>query len=165
LYRTSIPASTQATADLTDDERRVGTAMRELRRGAGMQRLRDVIYGDDPDALDIGQQDALEVLAAVGPVRMSELAGALRVDASTATRAVARLEAARLVERARAEDDGRSVVVFVTPRGEARLERLGTIARTALRQLFAEFAPDELTRLADLLERLVGAVDTLLEPD
>ncbi|MDQ3294864.1 MAG: MarR family transcriptional regulator, partial [Actinomycetota bacterium] len=58
----------------------------------------------------------------------------------------------------------RSVVVAITARGEDRLARLGTIARAALRELYAGFDSDELGQLAHLLERLVGAVDALVQP-
>lgn len=148
--------------ELTDDERRVAAAMRELRRGVGMQSLRGRIYGSGPDVLDLGQHDALIVIVDCGGARMSELAAALRVDASTATRAVARLEADGLVARQRDPADGRSVVVVPTDAGRDRLDRLAEVGRDAMRQLLATFEPDELHQLGGLLERLVAAVDDLV---
>src|SRR5215210_2372965 len=94
--------------------RRVGTAWRELRRGAAMQRLRPLLYGDDPDSLDLGQVDTLDLLMERGECRMSDLAGALRVDASTATRAIDRLVTRGLVERSHPPEDRRTVVVQAT---------------------------------------------------
>ena len=70
---------------------RVGAAWRELRRGASMQAFRPMVYGEGDEALDLGQVDVLDLLVFHGSARMGELAEALRVDASTATRAVNRL--------------------------------------------------------------------------
>lgn len=161
MYGTSISRTTQP-ADLTEDELRVSVAMRELRRGVGMQKLRGRLYGDGPDVLDIGQHDALNTIATQGPARMSELATALRVDASTATRAVARLEAQGLVARQRDTVDGRSVVVVATPAGQARLDHMASVGRTGFRTLLADFDPDELHQLGVLMERLAGAVDAFV---
>lgn len=149
--------------ELTADELRIATAMREMRRGAAMARLRDRIHGDA--GLDLGQQDTLEVVVARGEARMSDVAAALRVDPSTATRAVARLEAAGLVERRRASADARSVVVAPTPAGLALRDRQVRIARGAMRALFNRFSPAEQAMLADLLDRLVAGLDELVADD
>ena len=148
---------------LTDEQLRIAIAMRELRRGAAMQRFRERVYGHS--ALDMGQHDALEVIIALGEARMGDLAAALRVDPSTATRAVARLEEAGLVERRRADSDARAVVVAPTPAGTALYERAADTARAALAELFGRFAPGEQTALADLLDRLVAGLDDLVGDD
>ena len=75
-----------------DTARRIARAWRELRRGASAARLRSHLLGPDGPHLEQGQLDALEILASRSDGwRMSEFADALRVDASTATRAVERL--------------------------------------------------------------------------
>ena len=143
----------------TDLVRRVGTAWRELRRGASMQALRPLLYGDDPDALDLGQVDTLDLLMERDGCRMSELAGALRVDASTATRAVDRLVTRGLVERVHPPEDRRTVAVRPTEEGRRYHETMVQRRRQVLQQIFAEFPERELERLAEGLERLVVAVD------
>jgi DNA-binding MarR family transcriptional regulator len=147
---------------LTEDQRRIGTAMRELRRGSAMARLRERIYGAEDDALDIAQHDALEVVVAAGEARMGDLATALRVDPSTATRTVARLEAAGLVERRRGEGDARCVVVAPTRAGADLHERRAQRAREALTELVGRFDAGEQRQLADLLDRLVEGLDELV---
>jgi len=146
---------------LTEDQRRIGIAMRELRRGAAMAKFRERIYGAETDVLDIAQHDALEVVVALGEARMGDLASALRVDPSTATRTVARLESAGLVERRRADGDARAVVVVPTRGGTALYERRAERAREALTELFDHFGVDEQRQLADLLDRLVAGLDEL----
>jgi DNA-binding MarR family transcriptional regulator len=143
-----------------DPARRVGVAWRELRRGASAQRLRAILYG--PDA-DLGEIDALDVLAELGGCRMSELAGALRVDASTATRAVARLVDRGVARRTTAAGDRRAVMVELTARGRRRHEQLVDRRHAVLGRVFDEFDREELEQLAGLLERLIAAADRVVE--
>lgn len=157
-YREDV--TTLAVNDVT---RRIGVAWRELRRGAVTGRLRAELYGEGPDALDVGQVDALDLLASEGPSRMSNLADSLRIEASTATRAVDRLVADRLAVRERSTEDARVVVVSLTDEGRRRHEALVHHRRAAMIGILGAFDGDELPVLADLLERLVGAVDTYLE--
>src|SRR4051794_35533089 len=59
-----------------------------------------------------------------GPLTPSELAHAERVQRPTATRIVARLEDAGLVERTADPLDGRSFVISATPEGGALMAKL-----------------------------------------
>jgi len=121
-----------------------------------MQAVRERLYGE---LLDPSQVDALDVVMAEGACRMRRLAEALRVDASTATRAVDRLERAGLVAREPAGEDGRAVVVRPTTAGRALHGRLMARRRAMLLEVLAQFDPAERELLADLLERLVAGVD------
>jgi DNA-binding MarR family transcriptional regulator len=148
-------------AEERDLARRVGTAWKELRRGAAMATVRDYFYGADDDALEPGQMDTLDLLVQRQGWRMSELAEALRVDPSTATRAVQRLVRTGLAERRPAPDDGRVVVVSVTPAGQRRHAAVARRRWRSLARMLAEFEPDERRMLAELLDRLVLALDHL----
>lgn len=141
---------------------RIGLAWIELRRGASMSDLRDHLFGTGADALDQGQMDTLDVLAQRDTWRMSELADALRVDPSTATRAVQRLVNAGLAERNPCDDDGRVVRVSITAVGSARHADVAERRAHLMAHVLGAFAPAERAQLADLLERLVGAVDHFL---
>ncbi|MBU3703389.1 MAG: MarR family transcriptional regulator, partial [Ilumatobacteraceae bacterium] len=77
----------------------IGFSWRELRRGAVADRLRDKLFGEGDSALDPGQVDTLDLLVERESWRMGDLAEALRVDPSTATRAIQRLEKLHLAER------------------------------------------------------------------
>jgi DNA-binding MarR family transcriptional regulator len=61
-----------------------------------------------------GQLDTMDVVAQLGSCNMVELSTALRIDASTATRAVDRLVETGLVERRRSPEDARTVLVELT---------------------------------------------------
>ena len=100
----------------------MGLAWREIRRGASTGPLRDFLYTIESDQIDaaqieLGQMDTLDLLATRPSWRMSELAEALRVEPSTATRAVQRLERAGLARRRPSAADGRVVKVEITEAG------------------------------------------------
>ena len=157
----SRPAQSR-TAAVHPDLLRAALAVRELRRATGTPRFRDSIFGD-LNVLDIGQQDALEVVVSLDGARMSDVAQALRVDPSTATRSIARLEALGLVERRPDLADGRSVVAVATAAGHSLLDELHERGRDSLDRLYGRFDDRELRTLADLLERLVAGVDELAD--
>jgi DNA-binding MarR family transcriptional regulator len=141
------------------DAVRIGRAWRELRRGALSSEFRERVFGG---GLDVGQADALELLVLNGGCRMSELASALRVDASTATRAVQRLVDAGYVERNAVPDDARGVTVAATELGRETFELVAQRRRAAIVKMSSVFDDDERRSLADLLERLVAAMDDLV---
>ncbi|MEI8239583.1 MAG: MarR family transcriptional regulator, partial [Actinomycetota bacterium] len=93
---------------------RIAFAWRTIRRGASWSALREYLYGTGNEAIEQGMMDTLDMLALQPSWRMSELADALRVDPSTATRAVQRLEKAGLAERRPSTADGRVVEVQIS---------------------------------------------------
>ena len=143
----------------SDNAFRVALAWRELRRGASTSAIRAYFYGTGDNALDPGQMDTLDVLMTRRSWRMSELAEALRVDPSTATRAVQRLVKDGLAERMPSETDGR--VVLVVPSRTGRRRHLAVAKRRvrAMRAMLAEFDTEERVQLADLMSRFVAALD------
>jgi DNA-binding MarR family transcriptional regulator len=121
-----------------------------------MQAMRERLYGE---LLDPSQVDALDVVVAEGACRMRRLAEVLRIDASTATRTVDRLERAGLVARGAADGDGRAVLVRPTAAGRALHARLNARRRAMLLEVLSGFDAAEREQLAGLLERLVAGVD------
>jgi len=136
---------------------RIGLAWRELRRGASMSTLQTLLQGET--GLDLGQLDTLEHLVLGGACRMSELAEVLRVDASTATRAVARLVDTGLAVRRTDARDARCVVVEASPDGVARYEELATSRRASMVEMIAHLPLADRRRLVDGMEQLVAALD------
>lgn len=143
---------------------RIGLAWREIRRGASAGLLRDFLYTIDSDRLEgsqieLGQMDTLDLLATRPSWRMSELAEALRVEPSTATRAVQRLERAGLARRRPSATDGRVVKVEITEAG-CEVHRTVVARRSELMaHIIGNYSAAELPVFVDLLERFVAAVD------
>ena len=141
---------------------RIGTAWVQIRRGAGGT-LRDYLLGTGDEALEQGQMDSLDLLAQRQSWRMSELADALRIDPSTATRAVQRLVTSGLAIRSPHDDDGRVVMVEITEAGRLRHAEVNARRRQLMTHMLGAFEPVERPVLADMLERFVTAVDQFVE--
>lgn len=141
---------------------RISLAWRELRRGAATAALRDHFFGSGPGALEAGQMDTLDVLVTRDHWRMAELADALRVDPSTATRAVQRLVNDGLAVRSHPDGDKRVVLVQPTPEGWRRHRSVARRRITVLSRLLSAFDADERRQLADLLGRFVDELDELV---
>ena len=99
----------------------------------------------------------LLVLREHGERTVKELGAALRLDSSTLSPLLKRLEATGLVTRARRADDERSVTVRLTDAGSALRER----AKSVPARLVCEggLSLDELDELRTALFRLTAAID------
>jgi DNA-binding MarR family transcriptional regulator len=142
---------------------RIGLAWIEIRRGAAMSQLRDHLFGTGEDALDQGQSDTLDLLMTRPSWRMSELADALRVDPSTATRAIQRVVNRGLATRKSCDDDGRVVMVSVSKAGKKRHAEVAARRSVLMTHLLGSYSPDERVALADMLERFVASVDGFVQ--
>ena len=138
---------------------RIGRSWRDLRRGASMSVLVDYFFGVGEDALESGQMDTLDVLVQQPAWRMGDLAEALRVDPSTATRAVQRLERVGLAARCVNPSDRRVVMVSATDHGRHRHSEAHMRRQTVMRSIMSAYEPAEREQLAAYLERFVDALD------
>jgi len=160
--------STRTPVDMTSQEHleliaRVGLSWRELRRAATTTHMREHIFGTGDGALEPGQMDTLDLLVQQASWRMGDLAEKLRVDPSTATRAVQRLVNMGLAERLSGKDDGRVVQVAVTDDGRKRHTLVSARRMEMMKVIFENFTDDERTDLANLLEKLVVSIDSALK--
>jgi DNA-binding MarR family transcriptional regulator len=156
----SARIAVEAPSDVRAEAWRVALLVRDLRRAASSQRFRHRLYGDN--VLDPGQHDALDAVVSLGRARMHELADWLRVDRSTATRTVERLENLGLVERRSDLADSRYVTVVATRTGRRRQRALAERSRHAFDVLFDRFDDEALTVLGELLEQLVATFDDFI---
>jgi len=136
---------------------RIGRAWIEMRRGAWTHDLRDYLFGDD-DPLEPGQMDALDLLAR-DDWAMKHFAERLRIDPSSATRAVQRLVDAGLAERSAAADDRRIVMVRISKHGRQRHAAVAARRAHVMALILSEFTLEERADLAGLLDRFVQALD------
>jgi DNA-binding MarR family transcriptional regulator len=118
------------------------------------RRLRQEAGGE----LTAAQTAALATIEQHGPLTPSELADIERVQRPSATRIIARLADAGLVERAGDPSDGRVSLVSLTKAGEAELKRLRTRKNAYLARRLRELDPADvaaLERAAEVLERML----------
>jgi DNA-binding MarR family transcriptional regulator len=108
-----------------------------------------------PLGLTPGQGRALSALERAGrPLRMAELADALRVVPRSATGVVEGLEEAGLVRRVTDPANRRSVLVSLTGKGRGTLDELAAARRQSAEELFGTLTPDDQRRLLTLLTTL-----------
>src|SRR4051794_21912887 len=99
-----------------------------------------------------------EVLAQLhdGPVRMGELAEWLTLSRGGATRLIARMEDAGLVEREVPKTDRRATYARLTEAGGEALERAKPVHFAAVEELFSRFVDDdEAAVLRDVYARVL----------
>ncbi len=108
-------------------------------------------------ALPVSDAHALMELAN-GPLSQSELTAALRLERSSVTRLVDRLEARGWVERARHPEDRRSVLLRLTADGERAAARVGEARRQRFAAVLEALDEEDRDRVADALRTLTSAV-------
>ena len=96
-----------------------------------------------------------------GPRRITELAALERLKQPTMTLLVQRLEQQGLVRRERQTDDGRVVLVHLTPAGSVALEDYRAQAGAALGAYLAEMPDEQVEALAAATETLAQLVTFL----
>jgi DNA-binding MarR family transcriptional regulator len=149
MATTSARTATQST-DLGELSARLRLAIARTAR-----RLRQEAGTDLSPSL----ASALATIERHGPLTPSELADVERVQRPTATRVVAKLEQAGLVDRAEDPSDGRVSLVSASREGRALLRRLRTRKDAYLARRLRELEPRELAAL----ERAAGVLERLLE--
>ena len=90
-------------------------------------------------------------------IRMAELAASLTISRGGLTKLFDRLEAAGLVRREPAADDGRSVFAVLTPAGNRMLRRMWPVYARVLNETFVSaVSPREAKTTAAALRRAAG---------
>ena len=110
------------------------------------------------EELSPSQGAALATIDRHGPLTPSELATRERIQRPTATRVIARLEEAGLVDRTPDPDDRRSCLVGLAPEGRQLLARARTRKDAYLSRRLRDLDADEratLDRAAAVLERVL----------
>lgn len=100
-----------------------------------------------------------------GPERITVLAELDGLAQPTVTLMVKRLEGQGLVSRERASDDGRVVLVSLTPTGHEALELVRRRYRERLRACLADLPGDDLVALERAVEAMTSVIERLQNED
>jgi len=136
-------------------------ATRRYLRSSRRQQSQAALYTVDGIELTPAQVDALEAVA-VGDVRMHEVAAALGIDPSTATRSIAPLVDLELVERFVDPANRRFVVLRCTTRGRDVSRTITDRRRALMREVLAPMAPTRRLQFAELLNEYVHLSEVVL---
>lgn len=115
--------------------------------------------------ITLPQYRMLVVLCARGPQRVADLAEALAVLPSTATRMCDRLAAKHLIRRSRSPQDRRIVHVAVTAAGRDLVDRVSDTRRQELRRVLDQMAPSGRPALIAALRSFSLAAGEVPEED
>lgn len=93
-----------------------------------------------------------------GPMGVKALAAGMGIDSSTVTRQVAPLVESGLVKRTSHPEDGRAVVLQLSPRGESRLEEVRSSRRNLMELITDDWSEEERENFCTLLTRFNTAM-------
>ncbi|MER7488587.1 MarR family transcriptional regulator [Streptomyces sp. NPDC126497] len=114
--------------------------------------------GQVRNSMDRAAYLLLNRLAKEGPMGVKALAASMGIDSSTVTRQVAPLVETGLVKRTSHPEDGRAVVLQLSPRGQSRLEEVRSSRRQLMAELTQDWDPGEREAFCALLSRFNGAL-------
>jgi DNA-binding MarR family transcriptional regulator len=114
--------------------------------------------GPARNSMDRAAYLLLSKLDQAGPTGVKALAAGMGIDSSTVTRQVAPLVDSGLVDRSADPDDGRAVVLRLSPRGSSRLDEVRASRRKLITLLTTGWTDEERESFHLLLSRFNGAV-------
>lgn len=119
------------------------------------RRIRQRMPGEE---LDFGTVLLMKALLR-GPLRLTDLAAAVELDASTVSRQVRHLEDGGMLERTGDPDDRRASRIALTDEGRTRLEAGAERRRAYVSHLLDDWPPEDREQLRLLLNRLLDELD------
>jgi DNA-binding MarR family transcriptional regulator len=123
-------------------------------------RLTRILLSSGPRELSRSEAGLLGTLAE-GPRRISELAETEALAQPSVSKVVDKLESRGMVTRERATDDGRVVVVSISPKGLRYLEAARSHIRGQLHDMLYELDDEDLAALVAAGEILHGLISAL----
>src|SRR5271157_4061508 len=96
-----------------------------------------------------------------GDLSVGELARMTQMDPAAAGRQIRLLEDEGLVMRTKDSEDGRVIVVCVTPNGAEVRRRMGAVGERHMTDVFADWSPADRQQLAVLLPRFVEGLQSV----
>jgi DNA-binding MarR family transcriptional regulator len=137
------------------EETRFGELLSQVARAITRRQASDVCCGD----LTLEQFQTLQAVSAADRPSLGSLSTSLRVDPSTTSRNVARLERNGYLRRARGAEDGRVVLVRLTAKGSRALESLRCDERDVFQDAYGRLPVGERSKVVQALETLSSCLD------
>lgn len=101
------------------------------------------------------QWRVLRVLAEAGPLEATELANQASILPPSLTRIIKALEERAFMTRNRVKDDGRRILLAITPAGLALIEELSPERKAIYDAIEKRYGAEQQEKLLDLLEALI----------
>lgn len=117
------------------------------------------------EQVTLPQYRVLVVIASRGPQRLADLAEALAINPSSATRVCDRLVAKQLVKRQRADTDRREIRLILSPTGRALVDEVTRRRRDDIAAVLAAIDDRDRAPLLAGLRALAAAAGEVPDPD
>ncbi|MGL4175133.1 MAG: MarR family winged helix-turn-helix transcriptional regulator [Dermatophilaceae bacterium] len=143
---------------LSDDEQRAWRAYLRAGRELHVALDRDLQQA----GISLPEYELLSMLSEAegSSLRMSALAALIVQSRSRVTHAAARLECRGWVVRTPAPDDGRGVLLRLTPDGEAAIRRLAVVHVASVRRHLVDLiSPEQLRALGEVMQTVRDAYE------
>jgi DNA-binding MarR family transcriptional regulator len=159
MYGSHMSSPTSSWTRLDD----LDAALIDVRRFWQRPGLQRRFFADLGEPVELSVLRTLRAIEAGGGGEMcvGDVASALAVDASTASRLVDQAVGAGYVVRTASERDRRRTALELSPAGIDLLDRATAVRREILREMTAGWADEEVETLAGLLRRLRSELDRL----
>lgn len=105
------------------------------------------------------QLASLQTIAKAQPITVGALAKSIHLSQATMTGILSRLEARDLVSRSRRGEDKRTVVVELTPQGQAVLKNAPSLLQDRFRRELLKLHEWEQTQMLSTLQRIASMMD------
>ncbi|MGW1025340.1 MarR family winged helix-turn-helix transcriptional regulator [Streptomyces sp. NPDC002577] len=145
----------RATTPVSTDVAEIERALSRISYLTGRVRQHDRLMALAGVPLDRAAVALLRQIYDAAPLRPSELAVRLAVEASHVTRQVQQLQKAGYLSRVPDPDDRRAQLIELTPLGRDTVERIREASRRGMEGALAAWSPEELQQLATLFHRMV----------
>ena len=148
--------STVATPSGVDPVASIEESVVAIVREASLSSLQERLKMAAGVSVDRAGFQVLRFLDTTGSARLSEIAAAMGLDPSTASRHVRWLDLEKLIVRRGDPDDRRVAVLSLSESGAAALGKLVEARNQFFAALLRDWSGDDLHRLAPLLDRLAS---------
>ena len=110
---------------------------------------------EDP-SLTYTEYDYLETLEELEAMRLSQLAALMHVSKPTASNMVSRLEKKQLVQRKPCPEDGRAIIVSLSPKGQKLVDSDRLLYKELVSKLLKFIPEKDQKQLEQLLEKIAA---------
>ena len=146
--------------DLVEDIELVERALGSIFRLSRNFRFHEAVHKRSGFTVDRAGYGVLARVGELQPVRLSDLAHVLGVDVSTTSRQVATLEQRGLLSRSADPDDGRAVLLDLTPAGQQYLAKLSQAWHEIVAESLIDWHPREIAKFATMVDRFVANLES-----
>ena len=150
-----MTASADAAVPVSAEVVEIEVALTEIAYLASRARQHERLMSASGLSLDRSAAALLRHLADTEPVRASELAARLTVEASHVTRQVQQLERTGYVTRVPDPKDRRAQQIQLTDAGRNAVERIRQVSCLGMQQVLQDWPRGDLSQLATLFRRMV----------